>query len=120
MTCAGPSPRRGAAQAVVTPVAGGLVASREGRIVFVGPVPAFESGVQAAPGAVVLDAARGTVIPGFVDPHTHVVYAGDRREELRRRLAGASYAEIASTGGGIVSTVRETREASEDARPRRS
>ncbi len=62
-----------------------------------------------------LDAARGTVVPGFVDPHTHVVYAGDRREELRRRLAGATYAEIAASGGGIVSTVSATREASEDA-----
>jgi imidazolonepropionase len=50
-----------------------------------------------------------------VDPHTHVVYAGDRREELRRRLAGATYAEIAAAGGGILSTVRATREASEDA-----
>ena len=111
----GPAPRRGAAQAVLTPVPGGLVASREGRIVFVGPEPAFEAGVQVSPGAVVLDAARGTVVPGFVDPHTHVVYAGDRREELRRRLAGATYAEIAASGGGIVSTVRATRAASEDA-----
>ena len=71
--------------------------------------------MQAAPGAVVLDAGGGTVVPGFVDPHTHVIYAGDRREELRRRLAGATYAEIAASGGGIVSTVRATREASEDA-----
>ena len=71
--------------------------------------------MRAVPGAVVLDAAGGTVVPGFVDPHTHVVYAGDRREELRRRLAGATYAEIAASGGGIVSTVRATREASEDA-----
>jgi imidazolonepropionase len=71
--------------------------------------------VQAAPGAVVLDAVRGAVVPGLVDPHTHVIYAGDRREELRRRLAGATYAEIAASGGGIVSTVRATREASEDA-----
>jgi imidazolonepropionase len=67
--------------------------------------------VQAAAGAVVLDAAGGTVVPGFVDPHTHVVYAGDRREELRRRLAGATYAEIAASGGGIVGTVSATREA---------
>jgi imidazolonepropionase len=71
--------------------------------------------VRAAPGAVALDAAQGTVVPGFVDPQTHVIYAGDRREELRRRLAGATYAEIAASGGGIVSTVRATREASEEA-----
>jgi imidazolonepropionase len=64
---------------------------------------------------VIIDAGGGTVLPGFVDPHTHVVYAGDRREELRRRLAGATYAEIAAAGGGILSTVRATRVASEDA-----
>jgi imidazolonepropionase len=71
--------------------------------------------VQVAPDAVVVDARGGTVLPGFVDPHTHVVYAGDRREELRRRLAGATYAEIAAGGGGILSTVLATRAASEDA-----
>jgi imidazolonepropionase len=49
-----------------------------------------------------------------VDGHTHVVFAGDRREELRRRLAGASYAEIAAAGGGILATVRATRAATED------
>ncbi len=54
------------------------------------------------------------MLPGFVDPHTHVVYAGDRGEELRRRLAGATYAEIAAEGGGILHTVRATRAASED------
>ena len=48
--------------------------------------------------------------PGFVDPHTHVVYAGDRRDELARRLAGATYAEIAAAGGGIVRTVAATRD----------
>jgi imidazolonepropionase len=53
-------------------------------------------------------------VPGFVDAHTHVVFAGDRRAELRRRLGGATYAEIAADGGGIVSTVRATREASEE------
>ena len=52
-------------------------------------------------------------MPGFVDPHTHLVFAGDRRDELRRRLAGASYAEIAASGGGIVKTVDATRFASE-------
>jgi imidazolonepropionase len=54
-------------------------------------------------------------VPGFVDPHTHAIFAGDRRDELRRRLAGESYASIAAAGGGIVSTVAATRAASEDA-----
>ena len=61
-----------------------------------------------------LDATGGAVVPGFVDPHTHVVFAGDRRDELRRRLAGASYADIAAGGGGIVSSVRATRAASDE------
>jgi len=52
-------------------------------------------------------------VPGFVDPHTHVIFAGDRRDELRRRLAGASYADIAAAGGGIVSSVAATRAATE-------
>jgi imidazolonepropionase len=54
------------------------------------------------------------VVPGFVDAHTHAVFAGDRRDELRRRLAGETYAEIAASGGGIVATVKATRAASED------
>jgi imidazolonepropionase len=99
----------------VCAIPNGVVASRHGRIVFVGSQAAFDASVQTTPDAVIIDAGGGTVLPGFVDPHTHVVYAGDRREELRRRLAGATYAEIAATGGGILSTVRATREASEDA-----
>jgi imidazolonepropionase len=62
----------------------------------------------------VIDGRGRSLVPGFVDGHTHVVFAGDRREELRRRLAGATYAEIAAAGGGILSTVRATRAASED------
>lgn len=61
-----------------------------------------------------MDAVRLSIVPGFVDAHTHAIFAGDRRGELRRRLAGATYAEIAASGGGIVATVRATREASED------
>jgi imidazolonepropionase len=98
----------------VSAIPRGVVASRHGRIVFVGREAAFDAGVHTTPDAVVVDAGGGTVLPGFVDPHTHVVYAGDRREELRRRLAGATYAAIAAAGGGILSTVRATREASED------
>jgi len=61
-----------------------------------------------------LDAAGGTVIPGFVDPHTHLPFAGYREDEFDRRLAGESYAEIAAAGGGIVATVAATRRAGVD------
>ena len=113
LTCAGPAPRRGAAQRDVSPIPGGVVAARRGEIVFVGTENEFRS-VPMAPDALIVDAAGGTVVPGFVDPHTHLVHGGDRREELRRRLAGATYAEIAAAGGGILHTVTATRAASED------
>ena len=54
------------------------------------------------------------MIPGFVDAHTHLVFAGDRADEFALKMSGATYAEVAAAGGGIVSTVRATREASED------
>jgi imidazolonepropionase len=59
----------------------------------------------------VLDAAGGTVIPGFVDPHTHLPFAGTREDEFDRRLGGETYSQIAATGGGIVSSVQATRKA---------
>lgn len=64
--------------------------------------------------AVILDATGKTVMPGFVDPHTHLVFAGSRENELRWKIEGASYTDIASKGGGILSTVNATREASSD------
>lgn len=64
--------------------------------------------------AIILDATGKTVMPGFVDPHTHLVFAGSRENELRWKIEGASYTDIASKGGGILSTVNATREASSD------
>ena len=112
-TCAGPGPRRGSAQRDITPIANGAVAGFEGRIVFVGSAADAAAAVTLTPQAQVVDALGCTVVPGFVDPHTHLVFAGDRRDELRRRLGGATYADIAASGGGIVKTVEATRGASE-------
>jgi len=114
-TCAGPAPRRGSAQGDIAAVPRASIASREGRIVFVGPTHECRSAVSLTPQARVIEAEGRTVIPGFVDAHTHLVYAGDRRDELQRRLGGATYAEIAAAGGGIVKTVAATRDASDDA-----
>jgi imidazolonepropionase len=113
-TCAGPAPRRGPAQHDISPIRNGSVASADGRIVYVGPADGLRRMVDVDPDAVRLDARGCAVVPGFVDAHTHVVFAGDRRQELQRRLAGTSYAEIAASGGGIVRTVEATRSASED------
>ena len=113
LTCAGPAPRRGHAQADARSIARAAVAAYEGRIVFIGFESLLSQEVELSPRATIVDAGGGAVVPGFVDPHTHVVFSGDRREELRRRLAGATYKEIAADGGGILSTVVATRAASE-------
>jgi imidazolonepropionase len=94
-------------------VTDGAIASRAGEIVYVGSSDNLDQTVAAVAGARRIDANGLSVVPGFVDPHTHAAFAGDRREELRRRLAGASYAQIAAAGGGIVSTVAATRAATE-------
>jgi imidazolonepropionase len=115
LTCAGRAPRLGADLAHAASVDDGALAAREGRLLFVGPTEVCDRLVERAPGATVVDASGCTVVPGFVDPHTHAVFAGDRRGELRRRLAGATYADIAADGGGILATVAATRQASLEA-----
>jgi imidazolonepropionase len=110
----GPAPLAGAHQGRVDALRDAAFASRDGRLVFVGTAAACRSQVTLLPGGRALDGRGCTAVPGLVDPHTHAVFAGDRRNELRRRLAGATYAEIARSGGGIVGTVAATRAASED------
>ena len=90
------------------------IACRGDRIVFVGPEREFHSGVALAPGGRTLDARGATVLPGFVDAHTHLPFAGWRESEFNERLQGATYAQIAARGGGILSTVEATRAATRD------
>ncbi len=85
----------------------GMVACVEGRIVHAGAAIPFETGTMT-------DCGGRCITPGLIDPHTHLVFAGDRAEEFKRRLDGESYESIARAGGGILSTVRATRAASED------
>lgn len=87
---------------------GGLLI-HNGRIVFAGP----RSSMQIEAGIEVIDAGGRVVMPGFVDAHTHPVFAGNRADEFEKRAEGATYQEIAAAGGGIRSTVRRTRAASE-------
>jgi imidazolonepropionase len=109
----GDVPLRGSDQGAIRILKDGAIASCQGRIVYVGPSRDFQRAVAPLPEARFVDARDVSIVPGFVDPHTHAAFAGDRREELRRRLAGATYAEIAAAGGGIVSTVASTRDASQ-------
>ena len=90
----------------------GAVAARDGRIAFAGRVADLPSGWDAAER---IDCEGRWITPGLVDCHTHLVFGGDRAHEFELRLKGASYEEIARSGGGIVSTVKATRAASEDA-----
>ena len=86
----------------------GVVTAQDGRIVYAGPA----EGAPAATGTV-HDCKGRLITPGLIDCHTHLVHGGNRANEWAMRLAGASYEEIARAGGGIVSTMRATREASE-------
>ena len=85
----------------------GAVAIEGGRIVWVGAM-------EECPAGEAIDLGGRLVTPGLVDCHTHLVFAGDRAREFQMRLEGASYEEVARAGGGIVSTVRATRAASEE------
>jgi len=115
ITCAGPAPRRGLEQSHIDRTTDGALAALDGRVVFAGSSTELTRSIQPVSHARIHDVRGCTIIPGFVDPHTHAIFAGDRRDELHRRLAGETYAQIAASGGGIVETVRATRAAAEDA-----
>ena len=123
ITCAGAAPRRGTEQGRLDVIADGAFVADNDRILFTGATADLERQITVPSTARILDAHDFSMVPGFVDAHTHAVFAGDRRQELQRRLAGETYASIAASGGGIVSTVSATRAASEEtlvdeARPR--
>ncbi len=112
LTLAAPGgPRRGPDMDELGIVEGGAVAINDGRIALLGPSDRVRAEVTAR---AELDARRQVVMPGFVDPHTHLVFAGSREDEFEQRLRGATYMEIMAAGGGIMSTVRATRAASVD------
>ncbi|MGA9347403.1 MAG: imidazolonepropionase [Anaerolineae bacterium] len=109
LTVASDGPKRGAAMGELGIIEGGAVAVKDGLIALVGPTSEVRGQVTAAEE---IDASGKVVMPGFVDPHTHLVFAGDRTDEFEQRIKGATYMEIMAAGGGIMSTVRATRAAS--------
>jgi imidazolonepropionase len=110
LTLAG-GPQRGGALGQLGLIENGAVAVRDGRIEAVGTTDALRREYRDEEE---LDASGCVVLPGFVDPHTHVIWAGDRAREFEMRLEGAKYLDILAAGGGILSTVRSTRAASKE------
>jgi imidazolonepropionase len=113
-------PQRGHSLGSLGLLEDGAVLVLHGMIQVVGPTPDL---LAAYPDEPRLDAGGCAVLPGFVDPHTHVMWAGERAAEFSMKMAGAKYLEILAAGGGILSTVRQTRQASletllDDTRPR--
>jgi imidazolonepropionase len=108
----GPLP--GTAMDRISSIEDGAVAVRDGVIAAVGPTSEVLPQVHLRAGGVDLDASSHTVLPAFVDPHTHTLFAGSREWEFEERLRGRSYMEIAKAGGGIRSTVRTFRETSDE------
>jgi imidazolonepropionase len=111
VTCSGFAAKRGADMSELQIVEDGAVVIRDGVIEAVGPTTQVLAGMSES-GFEVIDAAGKAVLPGFVDSHTHLVFGGYRAEEFGWRLRGDSYMEIMQRGGGIVNTVKATREAS--------
>jgi imidazolonepropionase len=106
-------PDGGSAEAMLGAIPGGAVGVRDGRVAWVGPEAALPPGSTDGQ-TELLDAGGGLVVPGFVDAHTHLLWAGDRSHEFALRCAGADYLAVARAGGGIASTVRAVRATSEE------
>src|SRR6185503_17246381 len=113
VTLAGPArPRTGAELRELAIVGNGGLLVRDGLIERVGPSSEIETSIDA--NTTVVDAGGRVLLPGFVDAHTHPVFAGTRIDEFEERSQGATYEDIAARGGGIQSTVNRTRAASVD------
>jgi len=113
VTLAGPPrPRIGAELRELGIISDAAMLIEDGRISAAAPYAELLSAIP--PQAVVIDAGGKCVTPGFVDAHTHLVFAGNRAAEFEQRIAGATYQQIAAAGGGILRTVAATRAASVD------
>ncbi len=114
VTCRGKAPLRGPAMRDLGVISNGALAAYRGIIRWVGESGDLRDSVEMVPGGRVLRADGRTVLPGFVDSHTHLPFAGSRAAEFSRRLEGVDYKQILEEGGGIHNTVEETRRATPD------
>ncbi len=105
-------PRRGEEMRELGIIRQGALAARRGKIVWTGPTADLLTSVRPVAFSKLIDAYGKTVMPGLVDPHTHLVFAGTRENEFAMRIQGKTYQEIAAAGGGINATVAATRKAS--------
>jgi imidazolonepropionase len=113
VTLAGPArPRIGAELSELHIIEDAAMLIDDGRILAAGPYREIKSKIPLH--STEINAERSCVTPGFVDAHTHLVFAGNRAQEFEQRIAGATYQQIAAAGGGILRTVALTRAASED------
>jgi imidazolonepropionase len=104
-------PRRGAEMRELGLLRQGALAARRGKIVWIGPTADLLTAIRPLAFCRVVDAYGKTVLPGLVDPHTHLVFAGSRENEFAMRIQGKTYQEIVAAGGGINATVAATRAA---------
>jgi len=114
VTCRGPIPRRRTDLQDIGLLKNGCIASYHGEIVFVGDEEAYHREVELADNGICIDSRGQIGLPGFVDPHTHLPFAGSREEEFNLRVQGYTYQELAEQGLGIQTTVNATRQASEE------
>jgi imidazolonepropionase len=114
LTCQGPIPKRKTALQDVGLLENGCIASFKGEIVFVGDEEAFYRDVQMTDDGICIDGKSLTGLPGFVDPHTHLPFAGSREHEFNLRVKGYTYQQLAQQGLGIQTTVNATRQASDE------
>ncbi len=108
LTLAG-GPQRGQTLGTLGIIENGAVVIQNEKIIAVGKTDELKN---AYPNERTLDASNCVIMPGFVDPHTHLVWAGDRADEFEMKMGGMAYLDILASGGGILSTVKKTRSAS--------
>ncbi|MCJ7579720.1 MAG: imidazolonepropionase, partial [Candidatus Aminicenantes bacterium] len=112
LTCRGPIPKRREALQDIGCIENATIASSDGKIVFIGTEKEYHQEYSLDKNGVEIDGKGSIGLPGFIDSHTHLPFAGSREDEFLLRLKGYTYLQLAAKGLGIQTTVKATREAS--------